>query len=211
MFEALILAPKSGHPRSLASTLRHLGAAGLFILAVLDSTPIPTFGGPDILLAVLAGRHRDIWFEYAGLATLGSVLGAYMTFHLSRKAGEAYLTRKFGAGKAATIERLFHRWGSGALAASAAIPFPFPTSMLFAVAGASSYRTSRFVAIVALCRALRYSAIALCAVYYGRHFLRVLRHPMQYWPWFLVVAVMGAGLVATAIVVNRRLSEAAAD
>ena len=42
------------HPQSFASKLGHLGAAGLFFLAILDSSPIPTFGGPDILTAMLA-------------------------------------------------------------------------------------------------------------------------------------------------------------
>jgi len=56
------------HP-TLLTTLRHLGAAGLFFLAILDSSPIPTFGGPDILTAVLAASHRPLWWEYAAAAT----------------------------------------------------------------------------------------------------------------------------------------------
>jgi membrane protein YqaA with SNARE-associated domain len=49
---------------------------GLFFLAILDSSPIPTFGGPDILIAILAATHRNPWYEYAAVATAGSVIGA---------------------------------------------------------------------------------------------------------------------------------------
>ena len=55
---------------------RHLGG-GVF-LAILDSTPLPTFGGPDILMAILAASHRNPWYEYAAVATTGSVIGAYI-------------------------------------------------------------------------------------------------------------------------------------
>src|SRR6478672_13599876 len=96
-----LLAPVRKRPasQSLLTTLRHLGAAGLFFLAILDSSPIPTFGGPDILTAVLAASHRPLWGEYAMAATAGSVIGAYLTFRLARTAGSTYLDKKFKQGK----------------------------------------------------------------------------------------------------------------
>ena len=70
---------------------RHLGALGLFFLAILDSSPLPTFGGPDILTAISAASHRNPWYEYAAVATAGSVIGALLTFRVARRAGSAYL------------------------------------------------------------------------------------------------------------------------
>jgi membrane protein YqaA with SNARE-associated domain len=144
-----------------------LGALGLFFLAILDSSPLPTFGGPDILIAILAASHRNPWYEYAAVTTVGSVIGAGLTFHLARKAGSAYLNSKFGHGKVPSLLKLFEKWGTGTLVASTAIPFPFPTSMFFAAAGASNYRVGKFLAIVATCRAARYAAIAIVADRYG--------------------------------------------
>jgi len=169
--------------RSFASIFRHLGAVGLFFLAILDSSPLPTFGGPDILIAILAASHRGPWYEYAAVATVGSVIGAYLTFRIARKAGSAYLNSKFGEGKVSALLRLFKKWGTGTLVASTAVPFPFPTSMFFAAAGASDYRTAKYLAIVTICRAARYATIAIAADLYGRHFIRILRHPTQYWGW----------------------------
>jgi membrane protein YqaA with SNARE-associated domain len=204
----LIRAAKKVPVKRSASLVRHLGASGLFFLAILDSTPLPTFGGPDILTAILAARHRNPWYEFAAVATVGSVIGAYLTFRLARRAGTAYLESKFGDGKLPGLLRLFHRWGTAVLAASAAVPFPTPTSAFFAAAGASRYSTRRFVVVVALSRAARYSLIAFLADRYGRHFLKVIRHPGQYWGWLLLIAVLIAGVTVAAILINKKLKAA---
>ena len=193
----------------MTSTFRHLGALGLFLLAILDSSPLPTFGGPDILTPILAASHRNAWYEYAAVATAGSIIGAYITFCMARKTGSAYL-QKFGRGRLPALLNVFQKWGTGALAASTAVPFPFPTSVFFAAAGASNYRTSRFIAVVTICRAARYTAIAFVADRYGRHFTRVLRHPTQYWGWLLLFAAMILGMVGVGILINRRLGVAPA-
>jgi membrane protein YqaA with SNARE-associated domain len=196
--------------QNFASIIRHLGALGLFIFAILDSSPLPTFGGLDILLAILAARHRNPWYEYAAVATAGSVIGAYITFRIARTAGAAYLNSKFGEGKVSAFLKLFEKWGTGSLAASTAIPFPFPTSMVFAAAGASNYSLQKFLAVVSICRAARYAAIAIVADRYGGHFIRVLRHPTQYWGWLLLFAAMIFALIAGGILINRRLATASA-
>jgi membrane protein YqaA with SNARE-associated domain len=185
--------------------LRYLGVSGLFFWAILDSLPLPLFGGSDILTAILAASHHHPWYEYAAVATAGSLIGAFITFRLARRAGLAYLHSKFGSGRVPTILRLFERWGTGALAVSTAIPFPFPTSVFYAAAGASSYHIGKYLGVVGVCRAVRYSLLAILADHYGRHFIRVVRHPAQYWGWLLLFATIVTGLVATGIVINRRL------
>lgn len=202
MLNLLAQAHRRRSSQSLATTLLHLGAAGLFFLAVLDSTPLPTFGGPDIATALLAAGHRPLWWEYAASATAGSVLGAYFTFRLARRAGSAYLDKKFKKTKLARFLKLFKQWGTGTLIASTLIPLPTPTSMFFAAAGAGDYPRNRFLVIVAVCRAARYFGVAYVAGHYGRHFLRVLRHPLQHWGWLalfigLTVVMLVGGVLAT--------------
>ena len=208
-----LLAPvhkRKVHP-TLLTTLRHLGAAGLFVLAILDSSPIPTFGGPDILTAVLAASHRALWWEYAAAATAGSVIGAYLTFRLARTAGSAYLDKKFKQGKLSKFLRLFQHWGTGTLIASTAIPLPSPTSMFFAAAGAGDYPKGRFLTIVTACRGARYFTIAFVASYYGRHFLRVLRHPTQHWGWIVVAVILALALLAGGILASHWLESASSE
>src|SRR5690348_9924419 len=119
----------------LLATLSHLGPFGLFFLAILDTSPVPTLGGLDIVIAILAGTHRSAWYLCAAAATTGSVFGAYMTFLMACRAGDSYLQSRFKQRRLADFLKIFERWGMGALAASTAIPFPFPTSIFFAAAG----------------------------------------------------------------------------
>ncbi|MBV9482937.1 MAG: hypothetical protein JO249_19675 [Acidobacteria bacterium] len=191
------------------AAFRHLGAVGLFFLAILDSTPLPTFGGPDILIAILVVSRRNPWYEYAGAATAGSVLGAYLTFRLARKAGQAYFESKVGRRRIHKLLGVFDRWGMGVVIASSAIPFPLPTSMFFAAAGASGkYQSPMFLATVTLARGVRYTAVAIVAHLFGRHVIRVLRHPTQYWGWLLLASAVFVVLIATGFLINRRGAEA---
>jgi membrane protein YqaA with SNARE-associated domain len=211
MWNVLAQAKKRQSSQSLAATLRHLGAAGLFFLAILDSTPLPTFGGPDIATALLAAGHRPLWYEYAASATAGSVLGAFLTFRVARRAGSAYLDKKFKKGRLSKFLKLFRHWGTGTLIASTAIPLPSPTSMFFAAAGAGDYPQGRFLAIVTVCRAARYFGIAYVAGHYGRHFLRVLRHPLQHWGWLALFIGLTVVLFASGLLASRRLEALPAD
>ena len=70
---------------------------------------------------------------------------------------------------------------------------------------------SKFLAIVATCRAARYAGIALVAEHYGRHFIRMLRHPTQYWGWLLLFAAVSFVLIAGGLFITRRLTVAAAE
>lgn len=189
----------------------HLGAFGLFLLAILDSSPLPTFGGPDILIVILVATRPNPWFEYGAAATTGSVIGAYLTFHLARRAGGAYLHRKFKRRKLPMLLKFFERWRTGALAASTAIPLPLPTSFFFVAAGASnSYSTQTYILVVMVCRAVRYMGVAFVAHIYGRHIIRVLRHPLQHWGWLLLLVAIFIAVVTAGILINRRTEPAAA-
>ena len=175
--------------------LRHLGGLGLFLVAMLDSSPLPTFGGLDILTAVLSARHREPWFYYAAIATIGSVISAYMTFRAARGAGAEYLERRFGKSRVKKLLAQFEKWGTGALVASTAIPFPFPTSFFFAAAGVLKYPLPKFIAVVAVYRAARYATIGVIAALYGRKFIRALGHPGRYYGWAIGILILLGGAI----------------
>lgn len=197
--------PAARHPQGIEAILRHLGGIGLFILSIVDGSPIPTFSGPDILEAILAARRREPWYYYAGIATVGSVLGSYLTFRIARGAGLDYLNRKFGQRRVARLMEYFHHWGTGALAVSALLPFPFPTSAFFAIAGVLDYPLRMFLMIVTLARALRYGAIAIIASRYGRRFVVGMRHPGRHPGWVLAMAATAVIVTAVVILLARRM------
>ena len=107
----LIQSATKKHGGGITAMLLPLGAFGLFFFGILDSLPLPIFAGSDILIAILAASHRNSWYEYATVATAGSLIGAYVTFKLARRAGLAYLHSKFGSGRVPIILKLFARMG----------------------------------------------------------------------------------------------------
>jgi len=180
------------------ATLRHLGAFGLFALAILDGSPVPTLGGPDLVTAILAARHREPWYFYALIATVGGVIGSFITYSIARKAGEAYLSRKFGESRVRRLLDFVREWGAGTLIAAALLPPPFPATVVFAASGILSYPPRRYVSAIAVGRAIRYGVLAWAAEHYGRHFVRLVRHPERYLGWCvligaIVIVMIGAG------------------
>jgi len=99
----------------------------------------------------------------------------------------------------------FHHWGTGALAVSALLPFPFPTSAFFAIAGVLDYPLRMFLMIVTLARALRYGAIAIIASRYGRRFVVGMRHPGRHPGWVLAMAATAVIVTAVVILLARRM------
>ena len=165
---------------SLWTALRRWGGPGLLALGVIDSSLLPTLGSLDVFTAVLAARHRDLWWYYAGMSTAGSVVGAYVTYKLAYKAGMGWLQQKLGAKWVGRVNRGIQRWGVAAVFVPAIAPPPFPTSPFLAGAGALEFPLPKFMLSVASARVIRYGAIAYVAAHYGRGVIRILRHPQQY-------------------------------
>ena len=74
--------------------LRHMGGPGLIVLGLVDNSAIPVPGSMDVLTIVLSAAHKEPWWYYAMMATIGSMLGGYITYRLGAKGGKELLERK---------------------------------------------------------------------------------------------------------------------
>ncbi len=158
---------------SLGSLVRHLGGVGLVVLGALNSfVPLP--GSIDALTIVLAARHKELWAYYAFMATVGSVIGGYITYQVARTGGKETLVRRLRPDKAASLFRQFGRWAFGTVLISGFVPPPIPVIPIFLAAGALQYSRKKFLASLALGRIVRYSIIALLAAAYGRQIFTYL-------------------------------------
>ena len=163
------------HPLLAMSVWRHLrrmGGPGLILLGIADNSIIPLTGSMDVLNIWLAARHREPWPYYAFMATLGSVIGGYITYALARKGGKETMERKLSKRRAKRVSKAFERWGFGAVAIPALLPPPFPFVPFIVAAGAMQYSRAKFVGALTLGRAVRYSIGAFLGFHYGTSILR---------------------------------------
>jgi membrane protein YqaA with SNARE-associated domain len=148
--------------------LRHLGGVGVFILAALDSSVLPTLGGVDALTIVLAARHPELWPYYAMCGTAGSVCGASVAYRLSRL---GILHRRIKGAVFDRVTAFLHRFGSLSLLLAALLPPPFPTSAFVIGAGVTRYPFIAFVLSFGTGRLCRFALLTYLASVFGRRFV----------------------------------------
>lgn len=149
-----------------------LTPVGLLLLGALDASVVFFLPlGIDFVVIILSARKPELFWLYALLATLGSILGAGFTFWLGRKVGEAGLKRLV---KPSTLKKVEHRVGHSAAASVAAlgiIPPPFPFTAFVLVSGACRMNPWQFLSALAGVRLVRFLIEAGLAAYYGRGIL----------------------------------------
>jgi membrane protein YqaA with SNARE-associated domain len=195
-------------PQTVAHDVRHwiaqLGGVGLIPLGLLDASVVPIPGSMDVLTIVLAARDSKLWFYYAGMATLGSVIGALVTFRLARRGGKETLKRKVSAARAERIIEIFSRWGFWSIAIAALLPPPVPMVPFVIAAGATQYSTEKFLMALTLGRTIRYSLLALMAARYGRQIINFIAHPAHPSLYVAFGTVVIAGVIAFVMLSARK-------
>jgi membrane protein YqaA with SNARE-associated domain len=177
--------------------IMHLGALGLFFVAVVDSSVIPLTlpGSTDLLLLWLVAHGGDPWL-LAPCAVAGSILGGYTTWHIGRRGGEEALRHYVPARLLGRIVRWVERHRILAVFLPALLPPPIPLLPFALASGALGVSRRRFLAVFGTARSLRYSFIAWLGMTYGRNIVRLWSGSLQKWSTPLLcvfVALMTAG------------------
>ena len=150
--------------------LRRLGGVGLVLLGIADNSVIPLTGSMDVLTIWLSARHREPWPYYALMATVGAVLGGYITYALARKGGKKRWSAGSRKDEPQSLQKI-REMGIRRDCDSALMPPPFPFFPFLLAAGAMQYSRKKFLAAV-LGRGVRYSIVAYLGVRYGNHIVR---------------------------------------
>jgi membrane protein YqaA with SNARE-associated domain len=172
--------------------LTHLGALGLFSVAVVDSSviPLPLPGSTDVLLLWLVAHSGDPWL-LAPCAIAGSILGGYTTWHIGRRGGEEALRQYVPARLLGPIAGWVERHRILAVFLPAVLPPPIPLLPFALAAGALGVSRIRFLAVYGAARCLRYSFIAWLGVAYGRRIVLLWSGTLLKWSTPLLCVFAG--------------------
>ena len=146
----------------------------------------------------LLRRDGDRWF--------GARRVRYLPARSQRREGNA--GTQVPAQEAREDNKIFGRWGFGAIAILALLPPPAPMVPFLLAAGAMQYSVSKFLAALTLGRIVRYSILAYLAARYGRHmlpFLSQVRHPIL----IAAIALMATAVVVFAVILGSKRKRSA--
>jgi len=143
------------------------GAAGLFVVAFLDSSFLSLPEIADLLVIWMVTRHKARFLLYVVASTSGSLAGCLVLYYLGRKGGEALARKRFHP---ATVERTvekFRRHGVMAVLIPSLLPPPAPFKLFVLLAGVAEISVGRFTVAIGIGRGARYLGEALLAIWYG--------------------------------------------
>jgi membrane protein YqaA with SNARE-associated domain len=213
--QAQVLAPHIHHSL-LPNWLVHMGALGLFFIAVVDSSviPLPLPGSTDLVLLWLVARAGNPWL-LATMAIAGSLLGGYTTWDVGRRGGEAALRRHVPARILKRIVAWVKHHPVLAVFLPAVLPPPIPLLPFALASGALGVSRSRFLLVYGAARTLRYSVIAWLGVAYGRHLIRLWSGTLQKWSapllWVFVGLIASGACLGIWKIRGLRKSDAAVE
>ena len=184
--------------------LRQLGPIGEVLLGVADASVVPTPGSLDIFIIILVGGEPRHWWIYVLAATVGSTIGAYLTFGIGQKGGKAELEKRIPEKRLKKVYRWSEEYGVGAVAVPALLPPPFPLSPFLLAAGAMNVPRKKFLSAYAAGRLVRYSIVALLGKLYGRSVIRVIQEYSKPIIWSLIALAVCGGIAAGIYIYHRK-------
>lgn len=166
-----------------------LGGPGLILVGLVDNSVIPIPGGMDLFVILLTSHRREWWWYYGIMATVGAVLGGYVTYRLAKKGGKEELEKKIGKRRAEKVYKKFEKGGFSSVLIGSMIPPPFPLVPVLMAAGVMQYSRNKFLTALTIGRAVRFFVIAFLGKLYGTAIVGWLSR--YYRPFLYVLIALG--------------------
>jgi len=184
--------------------LRQLGPIGEVLLGIADASVIPTPGSLDILIILLVAGAPQHWWIFVIAATIGSAMGAYITYGIGVKGGKEGLEKRIPDKKLKKVYRWSEKYGLGAVAVPALLPPPFPLSPFLLAAGVLKVPRTKFLAAYSAGRLVRYSIVALLGRLYGKALIAGMQKYSEPIIWALIALAAAGGLAAAVYIWHRK-------
>ncbi len=199
MYFAALKAVQPAHHKLIPAWALHFGLAGVFAVALLDSSPIPLPipGSTDVLILILGAHGESPWL-LAPAAILGTLLGGWTTWKAGKKGGEPMVDRYVPTRYRSHIKKWVKNHGVLSVCIAALLPPPIPLLPFLLAAGALGVSWKQLFAALGIARTLRYGGEAALAVIYGHQILHWFNRYLA--GWSSVILYTFLGLVVSGIV-----------
>jgi len=170
-----------------------VGGIGLFTVAALDSSFLSFPQVNDLLVIYLSTKSPALMPYYAGMTTLGSIVGCFLLYGFAYRGGEVFLRKRVSGPRVERGLALYQRHGLLAVVVPALLPPPMPFKLFVLLAGAARVSPWKFGAAVAIGRGIRYFGQGYLAVLYGERAVSIVQaHGRE----------VGIGLALTAVAIG---------
>lgn len=173
-----------------------LGAMGLFLLGILDSSFLFLPFGNDFLLIALvsAGRGSWSWILYVLASVVGSMVGVFLVDLVMRKLGEKGLERFVKPKKIARLKSRLEKNTGWTVFIAAMLPPPFPFTAVILTAAALQCARKRMFLAVFWGRLIRFTVEALLALRFGQRLLAYMNSDvLEYLIYALIfISIVGS-------------------
>lgn len=181
---------------SFARWLFHLGAPGLVLLGLLDSSFLFLPFGNDLLLVGLAAQHHERLLYYVPVAALGSAGGCWLLDLAARRRGEQGLSKLINPRRVEYLKRKIGAHAALGLMVACLAPPPFPFTAVVAAASAFNYPRPKLLSAVVLGRLVRFAIVGWLAVRFGRRIIAMAKTPAFEWSMaaFIAICLIGSAM-----------------
>jgi membrane protein YqaA with SNARE-associated domain len=172
----------------------NLGAAGLVLMGILDSSFLFIPTGNDLLLIALTARHHANVVSYVLASALGSMLGVLLVDLVCRKGGEGGLKKMMSRRTLKFVQKRVENRAGIMLLLGALAPPPFPFTTVVATASAFQYPRLPMLGVILGGRLLRFGIEGWAAIRFGHPIIEVIKSTEFRWAIGIlaVICVIGS-------------------
>lgn len=174
----------------IGTALTLYGGWGLLLISFLDSSFVSLPLANDLFLIHLASEQPHKMLLFSAQCTLGSVLGAYVTYAIARGGGK-FLRRKVSEERIARTRRWLDRNDFVAVLVASLLPPPAPFKLFIITAGLIRVNAVRFGLALLVGRGARFLVVGWLGAMYGAAAEAYLRKNLAWVSLAVVALVLG--------------------
>lgn len=180
----------------LLAALKPLGAFGVLIVGIIDSSSLPM--PLDAMVVEYVVRDHGRFLLYCFMAALGAATGSLLPYYLGRAGGELFLLKRINRARYEQLRDRFEKQEFLAIIVPAMMPPPFPVKLFELAAGVFEMKPLWFFSAMLLGKFVRFVVVALIIMIYGPAIFRTMIRTLHRHQELMVLLV---GLLAVLLVV----------